>query len=346
MTERSGVRRWFVPILTTSLLAGILPGISQAKKQKVNEEALQVLEKARSLADIRAPGSPPFRAHGRIEAASLAPEKPPFVGQWTLTWQSPSQWREEVSFPGFSQIRVASEGKLWTYRNMAYEPVRVYQVSQLLDFRSQWLVRSGQTITGLKQKNRNGVALQCVEVKDEPFPWRDLCSDPATLLPAWIAPLGNSVASIPSEEYGDYMPWGDRQFPRFMRAYEGDRLILSVQAEIEPAPATDPSQFTPPSSAVEWDWCDNAEPPRKLTTVPPQYPGAEREANREGFVSVYAVVQTDGTLANLAVARSAGRDFDLATLNSVRQWRYRPAMCGDNPIVTETIIDVNYRLRE
>lgn len=340
------MKRCFTRILTAALLAGILPGFAQSKKQKNAQEALQVLEKARGLVDIRAPGSPPFRAHGRIEAASLAPEKPPFIGAWTLTWQAPSQWREEVSFPGFTQVRVASGGKLWTYRNMTYEPVRVYQLNQLVDFRSQWVVKSGQTVSGLQHKSRKGVSMQCVEVKGEPGSLRDLCSDTTTVLPAWIEPASHSTISTLFDEYSDYTRWGERQFPRLMRAYEGDRLVLTVQAEIEAAPAADPSVLAPPPSAVEWDWCENADPPQEISTVPPRYPDAERQNNREGSVSVYAVVQTDGTLANLAVARSAGRDFDSATVESVRHWRFRPASCGNNPIVTETIIDVAYRLRQ
>jgi len=332
--------------LALSLLLTALPALTLAKKPKNDEEALQLLQKARSLADIRAPGSPPFRARGKIECTSLDAQKPPFTGAWSLLWQAPLQWREEVSFPGFTQVRVASGGKLWTYRNMAYEPVRVYQLGELLDFRSQWVLRSGQTISGPKHKSRKGVSMECVEVKGEPGPWRDLCLDSTTLFPAWIEPFSHTTLSVPFHEYSDYMPWGDHQFPRFMRAYEGDRLILSVRAEIEPAPAADSSQFTPPVSAVEWDWCDNAEPPKKISTVPPHYPGTALEERRRGIVSVYAVVHTDGTLGNLAVARSAGSDFDTASLNSVQQWRYRPAMCGSSPIATEIIIDVAYTLQE
>jgi len=268
------------------------------------------------------------------------------IGSWTLLWQAPLQWREEVSFPGFSQIRVASGGKLWTYRNMPYEPLRVYQLSQLLDFRSHWIVRSGQTISGPKQKKRNGVSMQCLEVKGEPNFRGELCSDSASLLPVWIAPVLLSAPSTPFVEYSSYVPWGDRQFPRLMRAYEGDRPVLTVQAEIEPAPAVDPTRFNPPPSAVEWDWCDNADLPQKTETMEPRYPESALRERRQGLVSLYAVVRTDGTLGNLAVAHSAGPDFDSATMESVRQWRFRPATCGSNPIVTETIIEVSYTLRE
>jgi TonB family protein len=332
-------------ILSALLVLSVVPAPAQGKKRGDNQEALQLLDKARSLSDIRAPGSPPFRIEARVESAALAPGKPNFVGTWMLTWQSPSQWREEVGFPGFNQVRVASQGKLWTYRSVPYEPVRVSQLSQLVDFRSHWVLRSGQLVTALKEKKRNGISMRCVEVKGEPGPWRDLCADTATLLPVWVEPFARTTLSVPFTEYADYAPWGSRQFPRSMRAYEGSHLILAVQAQIGPETGADPSLFTPPAQAVEWDWCPEAELPRLLSSVPPHYPDAARQSGQEAVVSVYVVIEPDGTPGDLAVARSAGRDFDASTLSSVRQWRYRPAMCGSTPIPTETIVDVAYTLR-
>jgi hypothetical protein len=340
MSERFGSR-----LLIALIIAMSVPGLGAAKKQADDQEVRQLLEKVLSLSDIRAADSPPFRIQARVESAALQSGRAGSVGTWMLTWQSPTQWREEVGFPGFRQVRVASGGKIWTYRSTPYEPLRVYQLSQVMDFRALWILRTGQVVTALREKKHNGISVQCVEVRGEVGPWRDLCSDSMTALPAWVEPGSRTALTLPSAEYSDYKSWGKEQFPRSIRAYEHAHLILAVRLDVEPVSAADQSQFAPPPQATEWDWCDNAEPSQPISTVPPHYPDAERFGHREGLVSVYAIIHTDGTLGDLAVVRSAGPDFDGATLASVRQWHLRPAMCGSKPIVTETVIDVAYTLR-
>lgn len=59
---------------------------------------------------------------------------------------------------------------------------------------------------------------------------------------------------------------------------------------------------------------------------------------------MYAVVSVDGTLTNLVVIKSAGREFDSATLAVLPLWRYQPATFGAKAIPTEEVIGVNYVL--
>ncbi|MGO9272951.1 MAG: energy transducer TonB [Terriglobia bacterium] len=341
---RARVKRCLFAILL--LLLPLVRGLAGSKKQNDHQEALQFLDKVRDLVDIQTSGSPSFQLRARVLAAPLNAGSQSAVGSLVLTWQSPSQWREEISFPGFSQVRVASQGKLWTARGTAYEPLRVYQLDQLLDIRSQWTLKSGESVKGSKDRKQNEIRMECVELRGDLEPDRDLCADIVSLVPVLSRSLVPYNPRVPSYEYGDYVAWAAKQFPRLMRAYEGKSAVVEVRAELTPAPAADASLLTPPAKAIEGDWCEDVEPPKNVASVPPHYPDREKQDRQQGVVSVYAAVHTDGTLGNLGVVRSAGPDFDAATLASVRQWRYRPAMCGAKPIPGEIVIDVTYTLSE
>jgi TonB family protein len=115
--------------------------------------------------------------------------------------------------------------------------------------------------------------------------------------------------------------------------------------EMAQNPNPDESAFQPPPQAVSWNWCRDAERPRVVESVPPTYPPTERANGQQAIVSVNAVGEADGSLHDLRVVRSAGQDFDAATLTAVARWRFCPAMCGGKPVPFEKVIDVTYALR-
>lgn len=335
--------RIFRPFLAAVVPVILLSSPVTAKKWG-DEEAVQFLNQVRAKIDIRSDGTPPFILRARVEIAPLDRGQQRSDGFLVLTWLSRLQWQEEISFPGFKEVRVASQGKLWTVRSVGFEPVRIGELVELIDPRSKWTLNSDESIVAAKLSARRGNSMECVSVKPDMGPGREVCADRDTLLPVRITPPGSGASQMPSYEYADYRPWGSHQFPHVMRVYEGKGLVVEATAELSSAPDASPSLFDPPAQAVEWEWCDNMSPPRELSTAAPHYPEAEWQNRREGVVSVYAVIGTDGAPQNLAIVRSAGRDFDAATLASVRQWRYQPAICGRKPVPSETIIDVWYKL--
>lgn len=326
------------------VVAVLLVSGTPAEQAQQQERVLQFLKEVRDLTDIRSADSPPFRVRARVEAAPLKPGMKPSHGTLLLSWLAPAQWREEITFPGYSQVRIASQGKLWTARDAPFESVRAYQLEELINLRSQWTLRQGESAREEnKEKKQKGSVMRCIEVKGYLEPGRELCSDAESLVPLATRAVASHLTSY---EYGDYAPWGSKQFPHLMRAYEGKNLVIEARLE-ELALISEPpaSLLSLPAGATAWDWCDNAEPAKALDKTAPHYPQAARQSGREADVSVYAVIATDGSPQHLTVVRSAGPDFDASILAAVARWRYRPGMCGDNPITTETVIDVAYRLR-
>lgn len=68
-------------------------------------------------------------------------------------------------------------------------------------------------------------------------------------------------------------------------------------------------------------------PPSVTKRVQPVYPEEARLAGIEGEIVLKVVIQFDGTIGDIEVLESSGRDdFDQAAIECVRQWEFKPAM--------------------
>lgn len=66
-------------------------------------------------------------------------------------------------------------------------------------------------------------------------------------------------------------------------------------------------------------------PPRVLDSVDAVFPEDAPTEVREATVELFVTVQSDGTVGDVAVASSAGSNFDKAAILAVKQWRFEPA---------------------
>src|SRR5215472_5308955 len=62
-------------------------------------------------------------------------------------------------------------------------------------------------------------------------------------------------------------------------------------------------------------------PPRQTYAPKPKYPEKERKAHREGVVTLWLMVGTDGTPSNIRVHRSLGEEFDRTAVDAVKLWK-------------------------
>lgn len=83
--------------------------------------------------------------------------------------------------------------------------------------------------------------------------------------------------------------------------------------------------------------------PEKVTHVAPVYPEEAREARIQGTVEVELIVGVSGTVDSAKVTKSDPH-FDAATIEAVRQWKYRPATLEGKPVSVILTVTVNFRL--
>jgi TonB family protein len=81
-----------------------------------------------------------------------------------------------------------------------------------------------------------------------------------------------------------------------------------------------------------------------ITKVQPVYPVAAKAARTQGTVELDAVISKDGIPVELRVVSSPSGDLSEASLEAVRQWRYRPTLLNGEPVEVTTTIIVNFTL--
>lgn len=86
-------------------------------------------------------------------------------------------------------------------------------------------------------------------------------------------------------------------------------------------------------------------PPRLVASATPVYPPIAHRAGVEGSVTLYVVVGIDGRVEEVEVVKADPRGiFDRAAEESVRSWRYRPAMVGGRPVRSRFSQTLQFRI--
>lgn len=81
-------------------------------------------------------------------------------------------------------------------------------------------------------------------------------------------------------------------------------------------------QITPPETSA--DYADNPLP---------QYPAISRRLGEEGRLRVRVCIGVDGMVSSATVNKSSGYErLDRATIEALKQWRFKPAHRGNEPV--------------
>jgi len=85
--------------------------------------------------------------------------------------------------------------------------------------------------------------------------------------------------------------------------------------------------------------CEKTHPPEALTTPNPVFGSTDPSIK----IKVSFIVGADGRVHSPFILESAGTAEDHAILETVRSWRYRPALCNGVPTETEGKIEFSSR---
>jgi len=111
---------------------------------------------------------------------------------------------------------------------------------------------------------------------------------------------------------------------------ENSNTTTVLQAPERP----DPNAFVPLDEA-----------PREVYAPRPEYPEIARQAQMQGEVLLRVLVSKEGKVQELILVKSS-RVFDDAAESAIRQWRFRPAIMGHQPVAAWVTIPVRFVLNE
>lgn len=103
-----------------------------------------------------------------------------------------------------------------------------------------------------------------------------------------------------------------------------------------PRPATRATEISAPRSNASG-----------LNNPKPPYPLLSRNLGEEGTVILNVMVETDGTVSAVSIARSSGYDrLDQSALRTVQRWHYQPAQQQGQAIRMRNQQPVTFRLND
>jgi hypothetical protein len=128
----------------------------------------------------------------------------------------------------------------------------------------------------------------------------------------------------------------DTRVPRFRDA---SAISLEAREERVWSLPVHNSEFADVPHASAKSRCENTQAPEALTTPNPVLDGIDSEMK----IQVSFIVGTDGRVHSPLILQSGGRNDVHVVLDTVRSWRYRPAMCNGVPTETEGKIQFSSR---
>jgi protein TonB len=115
--------------------------------------------------------------------------------------------------------------------------------------------------------------------------------------------------------------------------------------EVLPPPAPAVVEATKPASSAA-----PPSPPRPadyLANPKPPYPSLSKRLREEGTVRLNILVNPDGSVARLELAKSSGYPrLDQSAMNTVQSsWKFEPGRQGGNPVAAWVIVPIQFTLR-
>lgn len=128
-------------------------------------------------------------------------------------------------------------------------------------------------------------------------------------------------------------------------------VIEIPQPVAEPEPAPKPSPVPPKLAAEAPDPAPpSPTPPRPadyLNNPKPPYPALSRRLGEEGVVRLNVLVNADGSVARLELAKSSGFPrLDQSAMDTVQtSWKFEPARQDGSPVAAWVIVPIQFTVR-
>ena len=286
---------------------------------------------------------PSFRMNANVRIDNFGK---PLDGTYSLSWNGPDQWREEIRFSGYSEVQRESEGMLYLKRSSAFMPYTIFQLHSTLGFGSTGFATSffnrgpqgHESIKAIHEKKVGGIKSDCVEIQTELKFSREVCIDAKTGV---LNRAGQHLLD------GDFAAIGEKVFPRsLVSERDGKRLVEIHVTELRTGePFQSSLLFEPPQPSVSRHGCMNPTPGNKIKDVAPVYPMEDKMSRKQGRVGLYAIVDESGTPQQFKNVLSASPGLDQSAQDAIAKWRYSPATCNGSPVAVETVVEVVYELQ-
>lgn len=291
--------------------------------------------RASQVEDLRL-GGPPFKLTIKFTLPGVSGNP---AGIYAREYDAAQRWREELAVPPYKRTEWGGPGGYWRERDAPSEPSVIRNLDRLITYALIIKQHSEITFIGVKHGKLEGKAVNIVEGKWQGnLDWKYYFDEATGALLRIEFP--NSYYA-----YSNFQAFGSKLFPRSLQMYARGTLVIDGDViELAEAPQADPRLFVPSAKAEFHPACENMRWPEvveKQDGILPASVAAHYLPGDYVIVGTTAIVDTNGTVKDPAVARTSGNaDIDRTAVDVVRNWKYKPAMCGNEPFTLEIEIPV------
>jgi TonB family protein len=316
----------------------------------------ELLALAQSHYDFNAPGLKPFHLKATYQlygAKGQSVEQ----GTWEYWWASPVVHRSTWNRPSAARTDwAAADGKF--RRTQSGEPLKYVErtlVARLLDPLPD---------EAALLDDRKKVFIKDVSAGADKFPCIVLEPRSASHAPGvagedrYCFQPGSGVLLLSSENYlntlySHIFKTQDRLIAGEMEVFVAQAKALSVKLDsIQEISPTDPALAPPVDAAIVPPVLSKRQVPPQghdapgtlAKKIPPHYPEIAKIAHIQGLVLLGVTITADGKVRDIDVLESPDAALSSATVDSVRQWQYRPVLLNGTPAETEAVINITYTL--
>lgn len=320
--------------LAALLLVGSLPLLTGSTKPAAQQLLVTAKQQASLLHDQTSPI--------QLDVDFLAQVNVPTKGHLTLKWQGKDRWWRRIVMGDFEQIEIRNGDRQYTTRNLSFTPMRIGELISLIQF-----AEDSAGLLAKKQKERveNGIEMVCIRVEGESRgKTHEVCLDSASydiLSDEWQEPPDERRR----EQYTDYFDFGGHRFPRKLQLQVNGINVISANVVNLTTAAVDQTLLVAPNGAIERRKCTDMKHAVPVRTPDPMYPKSASENKLTGDTAVAMTVLTDGSVSDIQLIGRAAQSMDDATLQTLKSWRFKPALCGAEPVVSDIEVIVSFRLR-
>jgi TonB family protein len=303
-----------------------------------NPAAQQWVITARQQANIFQPDASPFQ----LDISFTVQEKVPIEGHLTLKWGSKERWWRNIVMSDFQQTDMRNGDKLYTDRNARFTPIRITQLVNIIHFAE---APEGVQVKKQKQEVEHGSEMTCLQVEGGRS--RGMRSE-VCLSPTSLEISSEEWKGLPDEQrrqqYAEYFEFRAHRYPRKLELFVNGSKVVTAHVDSLTTSNLEPGLLVPPAGAIERRQCEGMKHAVPLKMPDPQYPESARQNRIMGDTTVSMTVLADGSVSNIELIGSATHSMDSATLESLKRWKFKPAMCGTEPVISDIEVVVSFRL--
>jgi TonB family protein len=312
------------------------------RAQQINSTAQQIIDKARDSVSYSLAG--PFEMRANIK---LAGPKGALKGTYLLDWAAPDKFREEIHYPGYDEVKIASGTTMYVNRNVNYTPLAAFRINELMDVSGtigEFQSEANQPDAVLPPFPRTGkLAGEKLDEETIISAGKTYCFYPRTAVlielctdinKSW--PTEISLRSTTDDDrirYSEYTRFGAASIPRKRQYFLDNRLI--AEADVKSGKSihdfSSPT-FARPSGGQELPWCYD-EIPAEALPLKPALPVTPEDFQNPEILDAFS--NADGTPSRIQIIGTGGPATDAAMQKLAPLIHFTPATCGGKPVKSE-----------